>query len=244
MEAPAQLKLFVDRMSQPSRTCLLFCKLAGIPFEEVRINIGRAQQRSPEFRAVNPLGKVPALQDGNFDLGESGAILRFLCDTRSLADHWYPRDPRARARVCSVLDWHGSTLRVGSMVTVWNRAISISLGFQGDEQLVASYGLPTLKAALKTIDGVWLREGPFLAGQQRPSIADLLLSCELEQLCLLDGAAQGPTMADLLAPHTRLQAWLQRLRQDCAPHYDEVHALLRKSRDRLVSLKQRHPSKL
>lgn len=34
-------------------------------------------------------------------------------------------EPRARARVCSVLDWHSSTLRVGSMITVWNRAISL-----------------------------------------------------------------------------------------------------------------------
>jgi len=48
----------------------------------------------------------------------------------------------------------------------------------------------TIASFLQTIDTVWLAEGPFLAGQPRPSIADLLLSCELEQLCLLDGALQ------------------------------------------------------
>lgn len=30
--------------------------------EEVRVNIGKREQRSPEFLAVNPLGKLPAMQ--------------------------------------------------------------------------------------------------------------------------------------------------------------------------------------
>ena len=36
---------------------------------------------------------------------------------------------------------------------------------------------------------------------------------------------QGPNMAELLAPHARLQAWLQRLRQECAPHYEGRHLM-------------------
>ncbi len=32
-----------------------------------------------------------SFQDGDFCLAESTAILRYLCDTRSVADHWYPR---------------------------------------------------------------------------------------------------------------------------------------------------------
>lgn len=57
-------------------SCFL-SRLAGIPFEEVRINLGKAQQRSPEFRAVNPLGKVPALQaSGSRDAAGSVRPLR------------------------------------------------------------------------------------------------------------------------------------------------------------------------
>lgn len=42
----------------------------------------------------------------------------------------------------------------------------------------------------QTIETVWLKAGPFLGDRSEPSIADLLLSCEVDQLCLLDGADQ------------------------------------------------------
>mgnify|MGYP001811276200 CR=1 FL=1 len=38
---------------------------AGVPFERVRIDVrDAAAKRDPAFRAVSPLGKVPALEDG------------------------------------------------------------------------------------------------------------------------------------------------------------------------------------
>ncbi|PSC75495.1 Glutathione S-transferase theta-2B [Micractinium conductrix] len=186
------------------------------------------------------------MKDGDFCLPESASIMRHLCDTRrgAVADHWYPAEPHARASINAAMDWHGSTLRVGAMTVVWHRAISLNLGFKGNEGIVNDFALPRVKDALKALDSVWLKDGPFVAGQSQPSIADLLLSCEVEQLCLLDGALQGPDMADLLAPLPRVRAWLGRVRDACSPHYDEVHKLLRKSRDRLVARKQQQASKL
>nr|GMD78776.1 glutathione S-transferase T1-like [Ipomoea batatas] len=43
------LKLYVDRMSQPSRALLIFCKANGIEFEEVQIELSKGQHRTPEF---------------------------------------------------------------------------------------------------------------------------------------------------------------------------------------------------
>lgn len=37
-------------------------RAAGIPFEEVRINVMKGEQRTPTYLAINPLGKVPAMQ--------------------------------------------------------------------------------------------------------------------------------------------------------------------------------------
>ena len=45
------------------------------------------------------------LQEGDFVLPESAAILRYLCNSRHAADHWYPADPKKRARVDAALDW-------------------------------------------------------------------------------------------------------------------------------------------
>lgn len=62
---------------------------------------------------------------------------------------------------------------------------------------------PALPQAL---EGVWLRDGPFVAGQRQVSIADLLLSCEVEQLSLLDGAAQVRRAPPLAL--TNLISWM------------------------------------
>lgn len=245
----APLRLYIDLMSQPCRSVVVLCRLNKLPVEEVAAPIGKGVPRSREFKEqVNPLGKVPALVEGSsggLRLGESASIMRYLCETQAIAGaSWYPSCPKARARVNSICDWHLSNLRIGSMITVFNRAVSISLGFQGNEQLVQIYGLPTLKAALRTIESVWLAEGAFLGGLMAPSIADLLLSCEVEQLCLLDGAAEGPDMAELLEPHPRLRAWLARVAAACGPHYEQAHTMLRKVRGRLVQLKVQRASRL
>ncbi|KAG1362651.1 putative Glutathione S-transferase T1 [Cocos nucifera] len=45
-----KLKVYADRMSQPSRAIVIFCKLNGIDFEEVKIDLAKGQHRSPEFK--------------------------------------------------------------------------------------------------------------------------------------------------------------------------------------------------
>ncbi|KAH1251442.1 Glutathione S-transferase T1 [Glycine max] len=84
-----KLKVYADRMSQPSRAVLIFCKVNGIDFEEIKVDLSKRQQLSPEFRAVNPLRKVPAIVDGRFKLFESHAILIYLASAfPGVADHW------------------------------------------------------------------------------------------------------------------------------------------------------------
>ncbi len=60
--------------------------------------------------AVNPLGGIPALVDGDLQLGESQAILRYLA-AREGRDDLYPADLRARARVDWILDAVSTSLR-------------------------------------------------------------------------------------------------------------------------------------
>ena len=71
---------------------------------------------SPEFAKVNPAKEIPAIQEidenGNvFTLSQSHAILRYLAQSRGVADHWYPSDPEKRAKVDEYLDLHHTFLR-------------------------------------------------------------------------------------------------------------------------------------
>ncbi|KAL5994348.1 Glutathione S-transferase theta-1 [Asimina triloba] len=47
-----KLKVYADRLSQPSRAVLIFCKVNGIDFEEIRIDLQKAQHRTPNFKAT------------------------------------------------------------------------------------------------------------------------------------------------------------------------------------------------
>ena len=52
----------------------------GLPYERVLTDITTGAQKAPEFLAINPMGKVPALTDGDAALGESAAICAYIAD--------------------------------------------------------------------------------------------------------------------------------------------------------------------
>ncbi|KAL6556385.1 hypothetical protein OROGR_005673 [Orobanche gracilis] len=177
------LKLYVDRVSQPSRAILIFCKANGIEFEEVKTELAKKQHRSPEFAEINPMKQVPAIVHGDFKLFESHAILTYLASAfPGVADHWYPVDVRKRAKIHSVLDWHHSNLRRGSVGYAFNDSIAVAFGLPLNPKAAAE-GEKLLSASLATIKTYWLEEDkPFLLGNSEPSIADLSLVCEIMQL--------------------------------------------------------------
>jgi GST-like protein len=71
----------------------------GLPYEPHLVNFDTNDQATPEFRSLNPNGKIPAILDPNGPLGrplglfESGAILLYLADKTGM---YLPRDPALR----------------------------------------------------------------------------------------------------------------------------------------------------
>ncbi len=56
----------------------------GLPFEVVQHSFFDKSMRSPEFLALSPAGRVPALEVDGRVLFESGAIVEWLCETRGM----------------------------------------------------------------------------------------------------------------------------------------------------------------
>ncbi len=52
----------------------------AVPYEYISLDLRADEHRQPEYLAINPMGKVPAIVDGNFKLWESGAILLYLAE--------------------------------------------------------------------------------------------------------------------------------------------------------------------
>ncbi|KAK4478904.1 hypothetical protein RD792_014411 [Penstemon davidsonii] len=229
------LKLYVDRMSQPSRAILIFCKKNGIEFEEVKIELAKGQHRTPEFAEVNPMKQVPAIVHGDFTLFESHAILIYLASAFSeVADHWYPADVRQRAKIHSVLDWHHSNLRRGSAGYNFNTIIALAFGLPLNPNAAAE-GEKLLSASLATIESFWLEDGPFLLGNSQPSIADLALVCEIMQIEVADENDRER----ILGPHKRILKWIEDVKNATAPHFDDIHGIMSPVKERLKELKAR-----
>ncbi len=57
----------------------------GLPYEFVLLDLQAGEHRQPEYLAINPFGKVPAIVDDGFVLWESGAILLYLSDRHDAA---------------------------------------------------------------------------------------------------------------------------------------------------------------
>jgi glutathione S-transferase len=57
---------------------LLTAEVKGIPYEGKLLEASKGELKAPEFLAINPLGRVPAIRDGNFTLHESLAIMVYF----------------------------------------------------------------------------------------------------------------------------------------------------------------------
>ena len=80
----------------------------GLPYETKIVNIGAGDQFKPEFLAISPNNRIPAIIDPDGPDGkpisvfESGAILQYL---GRKTGQFYPKDERARVKVEEWLYW-------------------------------------------------------------------------------------------------------------------------------------------
>lgn len=121
---------------------------------------------------------MPAIYDRGFPLSESQACLRYLCNTRNVADHWYPKDLRKRAKVDEYLDWHHTNLRAAHGSYFFRRYASPMMGKNIPIAMIQE-AIEMIERSLDKIENYWLADGrDFLCGPQI-SIADLCASAEI-----------------------------------------------------------------
>ncbi len=73
------LKLYGGKRSRAS-IVQWYLEELGVPYEFVLLDMEGGEHRQPDFLALNPMGKVPTIVDGDFKLWESGAILLYLAE--------------------------------------------------------------------------------------------------------------------------------------------------------------------
>jgi glutathione S-transferase len=102
------LKLYYHPASTASRPVLLFAAESGLDLDLKLVDIFKGEHLQPAYRALNPNALVPMLEDGDFRLTESSAILKYLAD--KIDSPLYPKDLQQRARVNERMDWFNTQL--------------------------------------------------------------------------------------------------------------------------------------
>jgi glutathione S-transferase len=140
----------------------------GISYERVDAGGVFGGTSTDAYRAMNPLGLVPSLEDGAFTLFESNAIQRYICNAYAPGSTLYPGDSRARAVVEAWMDFQQTALNPPQSVVFVGL---IRTAPENRDQAAIS-------AAIKQAAGIWavldkvLAEKPYIYGNDL-TLADI-----------------------------------------------------------------------
>ncbi|AOY84526.2 glutathione S-transferase family protein [Moorena producens JHB] len=96
-QSSAQLKLYGALQSRAA-IVQWYLEELGVPYEYILLDMKAGEHKQPEYLSINPMGKVPAIVDGDFKLWESGAILVYLANK-------YGETPSSLEEQSEIVQW-------------------------------------------------------------------------------------------------------------------------------------------
>ncbi len=147
----------------------------GLPVEIVNLDIGKGENRTPEFLALNPNGKVPTLVDGDVTIWESRAINAYLAG-KAPAAGLYPDDLVSRAMIDQWSYWQAIHLGPAMQAVAFERVQKKAFGRGESDEAAIAGQLKTVADLLPILDA-GLAGKDWIAGNL--SLADFALGTTL-----------------------------------------------------------------
>jgi len=91
----------------------LLLNMLGTPFELVEIDMYGGEHKREPFLSLNRFGQMPALEDGNFHVGDSHACLVYIARQYDAANTWHPTGAQAEARVAEWMSKSANEIHQG-----------------------------------------------------------------------------------------------------------------------------------
>jgi glutathione S-transferase len=113
------LKIWGRKNSSNVRKALWCAEELGLIYESVDAGGAFGVGDTPEYRAKNPNGRVPMIEDDGFVLWESNTIVRYLVARHAPDSAWYPADVQARATAEKWMDWTTSSFAAPFRTVFW-----------------------------------------------------------------------------------------------------------------------------
>jgi glutathione S-transferase len=147
----------------------------GLTFE--RIDAGRqfGIVDTPDYRAMNPNGLVPVLEDDGYVLWESNTVVRYLCCCHG-GEALFPPAPKARFDAERWMDWQQTTLNPasGGAFVQWIRTAP-----EERNHTVIDASVAKMAPLLALLDQ-HLATRTFMAGE-RFGVADIPIGCDVHR---------------------------------------------------------------
>lgn len=156
------LKFYYSGAPNPTKVAL-FLEEAGLPYEAIPVDTRKGEQHKPEYLAINPNAKVPAIVDGDATVFDSSAILLYLAEKTG---KFLGKDARARTET---LEW--LMFQMGGVGPMFGQAHH----FLKFAPVKVDYGIERYGKETKRLYGVLdarLAKVPYLAGDAY-SVADM-----------------------------------------------------------------------
>ncbi len=178
-------------LSGHSHRVELFLSLLGVTADVVEVDLRKGAHKQADFLALNSLGQVPVLKDGDVVVADSNAILVYLAKKFTRTD-WLPEDAATAARVQRWLSIASGQIASGPAAA---RLITVfGAGLNATEVIARAH------AILQVMDAE-LASSAFLAGD-KPTIADVAAYTYV---------AHAPEGNVALDSYKNVAAWLSRV---------------------------------
>jgi glutathione S-transferase len=170
------LRIYGHAGSINVRKVLWTCEELCEPFEREDWGGAFRSTSDPEFRALNPVGMVPVIDDAGVVLWESNVIVRYLATSRGRTD-LLPINPAARAQVEKWMDWQASDFN-NSWRVPFQALVRKNPAYQDRAAIDAAITL--LSRDVGVLDAQLARTSAFIAGDSF-TVADIVIGLSLHR---------------------------------------------------------------
>ncbi len=160
------MKLYWSPNTRSTRALWLL-EEAGLPYERVKLDLAAGEHKQPAFLAVNPMGKVPALTNGEAKVAESAALCAYVADLAPDSGLAPPIGDPDRGRWLQWLFFSAGCVEPAYMQK--------AMGWTIDRPSLAGWG--GYDAVMDVLDQA-LSTGPWLLGD-RFTAADVMVGTDL-----------------------------------------------------------------
>jgi glutathione S-transferase len=186
----ARLRIYGVARTRAFRA-IWMAKELGLDYEHVPIETGPAGARKPEYLAINPNGRLPAIEDDDFVLWESQAITLYLAKKHS-PGRLYPATLEGEAKAWQWSLWAAN--EVERAVNIWSlHAVRLPPEDRDPQTLAQTVAI--LTPPFRVLDGA-LAGTPYLVGDDF-TVADLNVAAVTSRAIGMD-LAGTPRLADWL----------------------------------------------